>query len=305
MIIDLVMFRTMGDVLMSTPILHALRLKYPNDIIRLHTMNQYQDIVKTNKDINFCVTYEKENYMAVYRWLSKNPGDMLLPVGMANHYDTCWHHNPETAGLHMIDYYAKRAGLEIPLADKHIRFTEDAKDEETFGDTRLTKDQYLVFHTTSLLETKDWPIQYFNELAIKLREKYKVPIVQIGGVQDQPLNDPVKDLRGKTTYSQTGVLIKHCKFYVGVDSGSTYLAEAYNKPCFVIMGSTQAVAQVPNQTGPFVGPVGPNCHYIEPVRPENTNCKPIPCYNHCVIKDPCIVKIQVDDVLKVIEAHVQ
>ena len=156
-------------------------------------------------------------------------------------------------------------------------------------------------HNTTLLETKDWPIQYFNHLAIMLKEKYKVDIVQVGGPKDKPITGAIHKMN--IPFDQTAAWIKHSVFFVGVDSGNAYLAEAANKPAFIIMGSTSSY--LPGMSGPFVGPVGPNMHYFEPNRPDNPNCRPVPCFNHCVIKDPCIVMIKPEDVFKQIEATIK
>jgi ADP-heptose:LPS heptosyltransferase len=306
MIIDIVMFRTMGDVLMSTPIISAVRKLYPDATIRFHTLDQYKDLVNKNKDLSMVVSYPQESYMAIHKFCKENPGDVLMPLGMANHYDTCWHHNDESKNLHMIDFYASRAGLQTPLVDKHIRYQcsdEDIKVANTIPDIP-GPDQYVVMHTTTLLETKDWPVQYFNHLAQMIQDKYNLPVVQIGGGKDHLINCKIQ-LAGKLTLGQTAAVINNCKFYVGVDSGNAYLAEALNKHTFIVMGATMAKAQSQGQTGPFVGPVGPTVHYIEPVRPENPNCKPVSCYNHCVIKTPCIDTIKPDDVFGQIETLIQ
>src|SRR6185369_11621535 len=292
MIIDAVIFQTMGDVLMCTPVFHALKQKYPDAKLRVHTMDQYKHLLDGNEDIDMIVTYPTDTYMDVYAWCEKNPGDMFLPLNMASHYDTCWHHNDETKGLHMIDFYARRAGFKAPLEDKHIRY------KFTFMPLPIGLHKpYVVMHTTTLLETKDWPIQYFNHLAQMIKTKLGIQVVQVGGPKDMLIDNIDHHAMG-LSYAESSNFINQAGLYIGVDSGNSYIAEAAGIPAFIIMGSTQATAQAGDQTGPFVGPVGPNIHYIEPKRPENPNCRPIPCYNHCVINSTCIVTISVDDVFK-------
>lgn len=286
MIVDFVIFKSMGDVLMCTPVIHALRLKYPDSTIRVHVLDTYKDLLNNNPDLNLVVPHASDAYMSVHRYLKQNPGDIFVPAAMANHYDTCWHHNEETSNLHMIDFYTKRAGLPIPLADKHVRYS--------FQPSLPLDKPYAVFHNTTLLETKDWPIQYFNHLAIMIKEKYNIDIIQIGGSKDKPITGAFNKMN--TSFADAASWIKHARFYVGVDSGNSYLAEAAGIPTFIVMGSTQALPQEQGKTGPFVGPVGPNVHYIEPNRPNDPNCRPIPCYNHCAIKAPCIDSIKPEDV---------
>lgn len=300
-LIDIVLFRTLGDVLMGTTIVHAIKEKYPDSSIRFFTDPAYMDLLHNNSEIQTVVS--ASTYMDVYsQRATMTKADITCHLGMANHYDTCWHHNSETAGQHMIDFYAKRAKLDLKITDYNVRFTSIEPHMAMYIGLGLPE-KYITIHTTSLLETKNWPMQYFNHLVIMLNKTYNLPIVQIGGPQDAPIDGTI-NLLGKTNIGVTNIIVQRAAFYIGVDSGSAYLAGAAKIPTFLIMGSSMGKPQVEGQFGPLVGPVGDNVHYIEPVRPHDMHCMPIPCINHCALQKPCINTIQPQQVLEVIKTHV-
>jgi len=284
-IIDIALFRTLGDVLMGTVVVHSNKAKLPDSHIRFFTDPVYTGLLENNPEVNEILG--ATSYMEMYdKRFTLPKADHTCKLAMANHYDTCWHHNPETANQHMIDFYANRANLDLKITDYTVRFHSTDAQLEAFKALELP-DKYIVLHTTSLLETKNWPLQYFNHLAIMLSKTYGLPIVQIGGPEDSPITGTTS-LLGKTPIGLTNQVIKHASFYVGVDSGSAYLAGMAKIPTFLIMGASMGKPQVAGQLGPLVGPVGDNVHYIEPTRLQDRNCMPIPCINHCALQKPCI-----------------
>jgi ADP-heptose:LPS heptosyltransferase len=308
--IDIVCFQTFGDILECTPILRAIRKNYPDANLRWHVNTEYKELLELNPDLNHIVAYDQGDYTKVYQLLNQNfvPGgksDFLCPIGMANHYDTCWHHNPESTGLHMMDWYTSRVNLPnitYPLNDYQI--TLDYNEEDAIAAEKLLEgiDKYAVIHTTSRLETKDWPIQFYNHLAIMLQKQYPdITLVQIGSSNDNKITmGNVKSLLGKTPFRVVKAIMTEAKFFVGGDSGNSYIAGSCNIPTFLVIGSTrglqfgdlEAYRALNSQKqavkckleasekalGPFVGPIGPNVLYIDAYRP--ISCQPV-CVNHC------------------------
>lgn len=297
--IDLVMFRTLGDVLMTTPIIAAVREKYPAAKIRFHVEESYKDLLVGNPHINEIVTHRPGCYTDIYEYIAKNPTDHIARMAMANHYDTLWHHTPKTRNQHMMDWYASRTGLDIKLQNYHIQFSSDEESREAVKN--ILPKKYFVFHTTSRVPSKDWPAVYFGKLANLIQEKNsELELVQIGSSTDNRVPGAL-DLCGKLSLKQTMAIIEKAMFYIGGDSGPSYMAEAALIPTFIILGSTMAIPELSGQRGPFVGPIGPSVRYISPDRPNENVCKPISCYTHCQLNKPCIVGIMPEKVLEVVQ----
>jgi heptosyltransferase-2 len=297
-----VLFKTLGDVCMGTTVVRALKEKYPDSTIDFVTMPQNKNILEGNPDINKIVLLD--NYMDANLYFIENGYDEIYRVGMANWIDTCWHHVPEHQKQHLVEWYAKRAGIDV-LEDKKIYLYLNDDDRDAVSDywEDLPKDKKIVgIHTTSgahpgvgPIESKDWPIEGFNELASRLiAEGYAV--VQLGAFSDKKIKvNGVVDLTGKFSFKQNAEAIKRCVGYIGVDSGPAYLAGWSGVPTVLIMGATQNTR---DHSGPSVGPREDNVVYINAPKPMHQACQPVPCYVRCQIGKAggCISDISVDQV---------
>lgn len=290
--IDIALFKTFGDLLIGTAIVHAIKKKYPDSYIRFYTEPGYQEILEGNPEINEIIPAYTYNdvYSHIYKHNLKS--DHIARLGMANHFDTCWHHNPETLNFNMFEYYMHRAnlGLSMTPQDMVVRVFSDLENPQHKVPEMLPP-KFICCHTTSLLETKNYPVQYFNHLAQMLTSKYHLPIIQVGGPTDAPIRNTTSFL-GKLNVKQTKYVIDNCTFYVGIDSGCAYLAGASGKPTVLLMGST---------SGKQVGPVGDNVFYLEPNRPNDPHCRPFGCVSHCALPQACIQLLTPESVMARIE----
>lgn len=139
---------------------------------------------------------------------------------------------------------------------------------------------YIGFHAGCAkgFEFKQWPIEYFAEVAKGLIQKYpNIKILVFGGpdeeaqkqelvrmintppltkgrlggvlVDQTPSNSPL--IRGRTisaTLLTTAAIMQHCKFFLSNDSGLMHLAASVGTPVLGIFGPTDE-----RQTGPRGG----------------------------------------------------
>ena len=289
-----VLFRSIGDILMGTTVLHALRKKYPNDIIDFVTEKQNVPILSGNPDISnvvICDNYFDANVLYV-----KGRYDKIFRLNMANHFETCWHHIPKWQNQHLVEWYAKRAELE-DFNDKDI-YIYPSKEDYAFSEQimeKIPQEKLVAIHTSSgvhegaKVESKDWPISYFDIIADKAC-KNGFTVVQIGVSSDKKMNnEKVVDLRGKMSLMQTACFLKKCSTFIGIDSAPVYLAAWAGIPTISIMGATQGKSE--NYTGPLIGPRTDNVSFIHPIRPNDPSCRPVPCYISCPLNNPCINNI--------------
>jgi len=299
----IVLFRTLGDVVMGTTVVRAVRQKFPEAKIDFVTEKQNVNILEGNLDINEIIVMD--NYFDANVLFVKGNYDKIYRLNMANHDDTCWHHIPSQQNQHLVEWYAKRAELET-LEDVHHYIypnENDVKVVESIMST-LPKDLIIVHASSGAhkggprVESKDWPVQNFSILSERLiRNGYKV--AQIGAFNDKKMScDNLIDLTGSLTFKQHLLLFEKSKAFIGVDSGPAYLAGESGIPCLIIAGSTQN--QSKSCKGPSVGPRHPNVNYINPTRPNHPMCGPVPCYTHCQIGKPggCVSDITTDFVFE-------
>lgn len=303
----MVLFRSLGDVCMGTTVLRAVRAKYPDAQIDFMTEKANVNTLEGNPDVNNIII--GSSYFEAWDTFNTGKYDQLLKLNMVNHVETAWHHIPALQNQHLVEWYGQKAGVDV-TQDKNIYIYPSEKDEKVAKELydSLGNNKVIAFHTSSgqhsygnvkekRVESKDWPIMFFDIIAERLINKGYV-VAQIGAATDKKMEyDGVIDLTGKLSFKQSASFFRHCQGFLGLDSGPAYLAGWAGIPSLVLMGATQNYKDEPyGKNGPFVGPKNDNVFYINAKRPENPNCSPVPCYVHCVIgkMGGCIIDITPD-----------
>lgn len=284
--------RTLGDVILGTPIIEELKRRYPDAEITWAIHPQYVEIADTNPHIKGLVISEEHDVLL--QEVTNGRYDMVLVPAQLNHTDTCWHHREKYKHGHLVDFYARRCGVEIAKRETKMYFTEDdwdAVQKYTAADDRASKDGLVIaIHTMTRVPSKDW--NQFGEFVAALKEKYKgCQVLQIGGPDDTQARADV-DLRAKLTYNQIAALLSMCDLFVGVDSGLAYISDSVKCPSIVIMGMSTASTS---------GPISGRTTFIEPDRPEGCES---PCHSNCRHNAPCIQRITVEEVMKHVEEKI-
>ncbi|MCG5523510.1 glycosyltransferase family 9 protein [Ectothiorhodospira haloalkaliphila] len=154
---------------------------------------------------------------------------------------------------------------------------------------------YLVACPFTTRPQKHWVESYWAELASRLRERYGMRLVLLGGPDDRAAADriaaragEVVDNRvGETSLTEAAAVIAGARLLVGVDTGLTHMGPAFNVPTVALFGST--------------------CPYLDTGR-ENTTviyhdlpCAPCKRNPTCNGRFDCLTGITVDEVLAEVE----
>ena len=105
--------------------------------------------------------------------------------------------------------------------------------------------KFVAFHPGSGSERKNWPINKFEALAEKLREK-GFRIVWIMGPADAVFSPPSTDILVRNAPLPLLVhVFARCSLYVGNDSGISHLAAACSAPSVVLFGPSDPAVWKP------------------------------------------------------------
>jgi heptosyltransferase II len=138
---------------------------------------------------------------------------------------------------------------------------------------------------------KRWPPERFADLGRELQQEFEARLVLLGGTEDRPAADlvkerlkaPVLDLVGRTSLRQALGLLSNLRLLVTNDSGLMHAAAALDVPLVAVFGSTD-----PEATGPF----SPRATVISHPWP----CSP--CFKRtCEVGYPCLNVIGVGEVM--------
>jgi lipopolysaccharide biosynthesis protein/GT2 family glycosyltransferase/ADP-heptose:LPS heptosyltransferase/tetratricopeptide (TPR) repeat protein len=214
----------LGDVLLVSPILKALRKKYPNDEIVV--TSDYPEIIAGNPFVDDVMK-----------------SSSMLP-GFDHVFDLQYENLPDE---HIVDAYARAAGLTISDRTPEIYLGQDERAAcvqflESCG-LDLEK-KFCVMQITSGWHLRDWPTDRFRDVARAL-EWDDISSVILGQSPDPAIDFGI-DLRGRTSIREAAAIIEKCTLLVTIDSSLMHMGYAFRRPTISLFGCTDPEKRVPD-----------------------------------------------------------
>ena len=273
----LVQLADIGDLVLATPAISALRNARPQAEIHLFATRHALPIVPPAL-VNRVIPFDKGDRSASRALLSWGNLRRLLTLGKC---DTVifFHHFTLKAGGAKFRLIARAARAEriIGLKNRHAGFLTDSIPDEGFGvkheaqywldlvglagaDSRprpaqIHREPYPIASKTSpkvvihagsggYSAARRWPPKYFAEVARQLQQDYQAEIILVGTDSDEGaevarlMDDAPQNLVGKTSLPQLADVIHHADLFIGADSGVMHIAAATGRPVISIFGSS-------------------------------------------------------------------
>ena len=192
------------------------------------------------------------------------------------------------------------SSLGATAADTHLEVWTGPKDE-TFARDALQAAGFSAAGLTIALAPgaawpfRRWPAERFISLGQWLQESYRANIVILAAANERGLAERIErglaadrtlNLGGKTTILQMAAVLKHCRLFIGNDSGPMHVAAGVGVPVVSFFG--------PGEYERF----RPWGIYYEPIR-LGLPCSP--CSQECAFNDPrCIRGISLERAKEVV-----
>jgi len=259
---------SIGDIILTTPILEAIKDKYPDATLDFLVMDKFKDAISGNKHIDNLILFEKEKYKGLWGIikfsgrLKKNGYDIIIDLHskvrsilisrilgnkVLRYKKRSWwktfcvrlrlirYHVDDTI---VKNYFRSLNKLEIFYTHEKLKFDfkiEDIEGVNNFND-------FIVMAPGAGNNTKKWPKEYFAELGKRLTEN----IVLIGGNSEynnfqyirKEIGERCQNLAGKLSLKESGALISRSKYVITNDSAPFHIARGVGKKVFVIFGPT-------------------------------------------------------------------
>jgi ADP-heptose:LPS heptosyltransferase len=258
----------LGDVIMSTPLVSAIRKHHPKDQIVLLTTQQFSFIFNafpgiSIKDFDRHNLYDtlkivqwirSSNFTHVYDLQGSTRTGMLslfskARVRAGNHDSICYTHFPEApwqGQQHIFDRLClllKTCDIDVQEHLPILRTSKLIEDKITsWLIAHNVKTPYIIMHAgaSPLKPEKRWP--YFSELALYFQSK-NLPTVWIGSKDDESLNHALTEVTGINASMAFDIfelaeLGRRAKCAVTNDSGPMHILAAANIPVFGLFGPT-------------------------------------------------------------------
>lgn len=259
----IIRFSSIGDIILTTPVVRGLRSKYPNADIRFVTKPQFAELVEPNPHLNGVFKLEGGIKDLANELKAFNP-DLVVDL----------HHNLRTRILktliggkwlsfnklnvekwltvnlkvnrlpdvHIVDRYletVKSLGEEADGKGLDFFFPKDFESPEILTGF---ENGFVAVVVGAKFKTKQLP----KHKLIELCDGMKKPIMLIGGPEDKELADDICSNSGGQLHNGCGVysiaqsawMLKQADAVITHDTGVMHIAAAFNKKIVSVWGNT-------------------------------------------------------------------
>ncbi|MCF0210997.1 MAG: glycosyltransferase family 9 protein [Bacteroidales bacterium] len=261
-------FSSIGDIVLTSPVVRCLKKQKPNCEIHFLTKQQNVSILQNNPYISKVYALQtltssnhellqelkKENYSFVVD-LQKNLRSKRIRFALGKPSDTFNKLNIKKSllvhfkknllpNIHIVDrYFEAVKRLDVKNDGKGLDYF--LQEEDYIPNDALPiafQDGYIVIAVGSKHETKQMPF----DLLVRLCQKIKGEIILIGDINDKPKANKIENAIGSRVFNccgafsinQTASLIDNALGVITPDTGAMHIAAARKKNIISVWGNT-------------------------------------------------------------------
>ena len=261
----IIRFSSIGDIVLTSPLLRAIKQQKPQIEIHYLTKKVYADVLVHNPHIDKLFLLEQD-VKGVIKQLRKEKYDHIidlhknlrtirikkdLGVPTTSYEKLNWekfllvtfkiNNLPK---VHIVDrYFETLHKLKIKNDGKGLEYYSGLENEKTIKGLPIAiSDEYVVLVVGGTYFTKQIPLEKILEI-IQLVQK---PLVLLGGPKDVEIAKEVIEKSEKEIFSAVGIsninesaeIIRRSKLVITGDTGLMHIAAAYQKKIYSIWGNT-------------------------------------------------------------------
>jgi heptosyltransferase-2 len=268
-------FSSLGDVILTTPLLKTLRNKFPQSEIHYCVYTSYSDILKYNPNIDRIIAIEDKPGFRKLRALKKEiiQNRYVLILDAHNNLRTFYLKLFMPGRVESFKKYSLRKFLlvkfkinlmrhlpqisqrylSMPDGDGTYKVPEIFTDEQSKASAEKILRGLEIKAGTKLIGvipsarhfTKTYPPEYYSELLNKF-DSNKFSFVLAGKGADRKQIDIIKQSTGSNVYDlcdrlnllELAELMRRCQLVITGDTGPMHIAEALDIPLALIAGSS-------------------------------------------------------------------
>jgi lipopolysaccharide heptosyltransferase II len=322
----IIRFSSIGDIVLTTPIIRCVKKQFPNAEIHYLCKPEYKNLLETNPYIDKIHLFDKENF---HFWKELQTENFDYIIDLQNNHRSrklCRNlkiphtHFPKLnvkkwllvnfkinnlPNIHVVDRYfmaTKRLPAPIKNDNQGLDFFIDDKDYEKAKTYNIPK-IFVTIAMGSQHKTKQLPLPMLVEICKKINHH----IVLLGGKEDvESANElclqvkkNVTNLCGKLTLRESAACIDLSNKLLTGDTGLMHIAAALNKPIVSVWGNTVPAFGM----YPYMPQHTDNYRTI-----ENTNLKCRPCSKLGFEKCPknhfkCMNEVDIEQIVSLLNCY--
>lgn len=260
-------FSSIGDIVLTTPVLKAIKQKFPSATIHYVTKRTFNQVLKNNPTIDRLILINKsihevmdelkqENYTHLID-LHNNLRTFILKLKLGKPAYSFPKLNIRKwlfvhlkinilPDKHVVQrYFQAVEKLGIVNENNSCEFYIDTENEVSIGDTfQLLPKSFVTIAIGAQFATKRMPLNKINEII----QKIEIPIVLIGGATDKKIADEiiVSNKEKKNLYTacghfnllQSASIVKQSVALLTNDTGMMHIASCFQIPIVSVWGNT-------------------------------------------------------------------
>ena len=324
----------MGDVVLSSPVLTAVKSSWPQCHTTMLLRRYTADLMQGHPDLDQIILDDEPRLSACQ--LAKRLAAARFDVALLLHPTlrlalACWlagiplrvgtafraysflfnlriRQHRKNSGRHELDLnmdLAAAIGAHLDSITFRLALAEPEQQAVREQLRRLglaASQRFVVLHPGSGGSAMDWPPHLFGQLAQALTSQQHIPVVLTGNAAEKPLLDtvsrhcdrPLLRLDGQLTIKELAALLHLASLVVANSTGPLHIARAFETP--VIGLFCPILACSPQRWGPYGKPDS----VLLPSVPGCARCTKKRCgYHHCM------ERISVDQVLALALSHLR
>jgi heptosyltransferase-2 len=313
-----------GDAVMTTPALSALRARYPEAEIVMLANPLVAELFRVHPAVDRVMVYDRKGrhrglggFLTMAHELRREKFDLAVLLQNAIEaallafvaripcragYTTDGRRflltapvtvTPEDKKRHHTDYYLellRRLGIEGGDGRLCLAISDD---EQSWADDVLGSERVIAMNPGAAYgSAKRWLPERFAEVADQLAERYQARILLTGGPGEKEIGRDIAaamkhdviNMVGQTTVRQMMALLANSSLLVTNDSGPMHVASAFDIPIVAVFGSTDHTTTCPAS------------ERVRIVRKE-TDCAPC-LLRQCPTDHRCMTAIEASDVIE-------
>jgi heptosyltransferase-3 len=273
--------RYLGDVLLATPTLHALKVAFPEARLTVLVNRGTEDILRGNPHVDEILPLDRGSILQQSRFIldirrrrfdtvvDLTDGDRAAfltwisgaSVRIGFNAEQRWTGRCYTtvvtggAGAHRIERdLAALAPLGIQARERIPQIwlgpEDDARVDQLAAQLGLARDRsWVVIQPGARYWFKAWPPQRFAEVADRLHDRFGCQVLVAGSPPEAALTQAVVDhaksrllnIAGRSDVRTLAALLKRSSLFVGNDTGAMHIAGAVGAPVVGLFGPSNPV----------------------------------------------------------------